>query len=155
CTSWSIHDSVAAVKRGTYGLTVCSTAFTALGRSQATAFGYPTLPIAAIPHPFGARPRADVGAIAQACVEQIAHLICAPDGGNESAQKASSAGAELIEAPADAEAFNQFCFEQKWSDGLPVVAPTAERVARMLSHTRRGPNEVIAAIAPAYGAATT
>lgn len=41
-----------------------------------------------------------------------------------------------------------------WSDGLPVVPPTAERVARMLATVPRYPQEVIAVLAPRNGEAT-
>jgi hypothetical protein len=40
------------------------------------------------------------------------------------------------------------CFERGWSDGLPVVPPTEIRVVRMLSGTRRSPDEVIGAVPP-------
>ncbi|MCP5026014.1 MAG: thioredoxin family protein [Actinomycetia bacterium] len=35
-----------------------------------------------------------------------------------------------------------------WSDGLPVVPPTAERVLRMLEGTTRAPDEVVAIVPP-------
>jgi hypothetical protein len=62
--------------------------------------------------------------------------------------------AALFEAPDDLEAINRLYRERRWSDGLPIVPPTQERVARMLSTTRRARDEVIAAVAPGYGAAT-
>ena len=40
------------------------------------------------------------------------------------------------------------CFERGWTDGLPVVPPTPERILRMLSGTRRAPDEVVGAIPP-------
>jgi hypothetical protein len=40
------------------------------------------------------------------------------------------------------------CFERGWTDGLPVVPPTPERVLRMLSGTPRQPSEVIAIVPP-------
>ena len=46
------------------------------------------------------------------------------------------------------------CYENGWTDGLPVVPPTAERVERMLSGTDRDPNEHIAAVPPKWGRAT-
>jgi len=49
---------------------------------------------------------------------------------------------------------NRFFYKRGWGDGLPLVPPTAERVERMLRHTRRAPDDVVASIAPAYGAAT-
>jgi hypothetical protein len=35
-----------------------------------------------------------------------------------------------------------------WTDGLPVVPPTRERVLRMLEGTRRGPGEIVAVVPP-------
>lgn len=40
------------------------------------------------------------------------------------------------------------CYERGWSDGLPLVPPTEERVLRMLTGTARAPAEVIGAIPP-------
>jgi hypothetical protein len=48
----------------------------------------------------------------------------------------------------------EFFLEQEWSDGLPVVTPTDERVQRMLQGTRRDPKEVIGRIPPAMETAT-
>lgn len=48
----------------------------------------------------------------------------------------------------------QFFLEKEWSDGLPVVTPTAERLAWMLAGTRRNPDEVIGVIPPAGETAT-
>lgn len=39
-------------------------------------------------------------------------------------------------------------FERGWTDGLPVVPPTPERVLRMLEGTTRGPQEVVAVVPP-------
>ena len=62
--------------------------------------------------------------------------------------------AELVEAPDDLDELIEFFHARRWSDGLPIVPPTRERVERMLSGTQRKPDEVIASIAPGYGAAT-
>ena len=45
-------------------------------------------------------------------------------------------------------------FARGWSDGLPLVPPTEERVLRMLDGTGRDPQEVIGLIPPALAAAT-
>ena len=39
-------------------------------------------------------------------------------------------------------------FARGWTDGLPVIPPTRERVARMLTGTTRAPDEVIAVAPP-------
>jgi peroxiredoxin len=48
----------------------------------------------------------------------------------------------------------EFMFDQGFSDGLPLVPPTPERVLRMLAGTRRDPQEVVAAMPPNMGDAT-
>ena len=62
--------------------------------------------------------------------------------------------AALFEAPDDLDAINRLYRERRWSDGLPIVPPTPARVERMLAHTRRERGEVVARMAPGYGAAT-
>ena len=62
--------------------------------------------------------------------------------------------AALFGAPDDFEAINKLYRERRWSDGLPIVPPTRERVERMLGQTRRERGEIVARIAPGYGAAT-
>lgn len=51
---------------------------------------------------------------------------------------------DLGAAEDDAEAM----FERGWTDGLPVVPPTPERVERMLTGTTRDPAEVVAIVPP-------
>ncbi len=62
--------------------------------------------------------------------------------------------AAMFEAPEDFEAINKLYRERRWSDGLPIVPPTRERVERMLAHTRRARGEIVARLAPGFGAAT-
>jgi hypothetical protein len=40
------------------------------------------------------------------------------------------------------------CYERGWTDGLPVVPPTRERVLRMLAGTTRAPDEVLGMVPP-------
>jgi len=43
----------------------------------------------------------------------------------------------------------EIMYDRGWSDGLPVVAPTEERVLRMLSGTTRDPQDIVAIVPPA------
>lgn len=56
-------------------------------------------------------------------------------------------GSRAIEI-AGSEDVMETCFERGWTDGLPVVPPTRERVLRMLSGTTRAPDEVIGMVPP-------
>ncbi|MCB0994758.1 MAG: thioredoxin family protein, partial [Acidimicrobiales bacterium] len=49
---------------------------------------------------------------------------------------------------ASAEDEHEALFDLGWTDGLPVVPPTVERVGRMLDGTSRTPDDVVAVVGP-------
>lgn len=59
-----------------------------------------------------------------------------------------------LELPSDPLAFARECARRGWSDGLPVVPPTSDRVQAMLRGTARDPLEVVAVLPPRQGEAT-
>ena len=60
----------------------------------------------------------------------------------------------MVEVDDDPEAVYELLCSKGWSDGLPVIPPTPERVERMLKYYDRALEEPIAKIPPRYGAAT-
>ncbi|MFH1487231.1 MAG: hypothetical protein ABIH46_14260 [Chloroflexota bacterium] len=52
------------------------------------------------------------------------------------------------------EAVNDLFYERGWTDGLPIVPPTEQRVLKMLEYTDREPQEVVADVPPAGTGAT-
>ena len=54
----------------------------------------------------------------------------------------------------DVEQASAYCYERGWTDGLPIIAPSVERVERMLAYCARAFDEPIARLAPRYGEAT-
>jgi hypothetical protein len=62
--------------------------------------------------------------------------------------------AEKIEIGDDLWETQSFFEEKGWSDGLPVIPPTEERVTRMLAATRRDPQDVIGTVPPRWAPAT-
>ena len=75
-------------------------------------------------------------------------------GDSEEVHATATERAGLIEAPDDFDELNRLFEERRWSDGLPVVPPTCERVAAMLRHTQRAPDSLVASVAPAFGEAS-
>ncbi len=49
---------------------------------------------------------------------------------------------------ADAEDEIEMMYTRGWSDGLPVVPPTEQRVLKMLTGTKRAPDELVATVPP-------
>lgn len=69
------------------------------------------------------------------------------------ARKSGDLMARLIEI-AEHDDVHEFLFDQGFTDGLPVVPPTPERVWRMLQGTKRDPQEVVATVPPNLAPAT-
>ena len=61
---------------------------------------------------------------------------------------------ERIEAGDDLWAVQELFDEKGWSDGLPIIPPTEDRVERMLAAVNRKPNEVIGVVPPRWAPAT-
>jgi hypothetical protein len=61
---------------------------------------------------------------------------------------------EQIDAKDSIEAANELFYQRGWTDGLPIIPPTEERVRKMLSSTNRDPQEEIAVTPPSNGMAT-
>ncbi|MGZ8210516.1 MAG: hypothetical protein ACXWUH_08410 [Burkholderiales bacterium] len=60
----------------------------------------------------------------------------------------------MHEVDDDPEAVYEFLCAKGWSDGLPVIPPTPERVERMLAYCDRDLDKPVVKIPPRYGAAT-
>lgn len=59
----------------------------------------------------------------------------------------------VIEAE-DFDEINNLFYDKGWTDGLPVVPPTEERVKKMLDFVGRDPDEIIGDVPNGYGVAT-
>ncbi len=134
-------------------LQISSSAFLPLARAQARALGCADLGIAVIPHPFGSQSRATVREIAARCLGDIVKLATEPPSELQSEGNAAKR-LDRIEVADDVDAVNALFRERRWTDGLPIVPPTATRVERMLGCTPRAAGDVIALVAPGFGEAT-
>lgn len=52
------------------------------------------------------------------------------------------------------EEVNELFYANRWSDGLPIIPPTLERISEFLVYTDRSPEEVVAIIKPDHRQAT-
>ena len=67
---------------------------------------------------------------------------------------ASASQSERIEVDDDLCAVNAFFEEKGWTDGLPIIPPTEERVGQMLAAVNRNPQDVIGVVPPRWAPAT-
>lgn len=60
----------------------------------------------------------------------------------------------LFETADDVDAINRLYRERRWSDGLPIVPPTRERVQAMVAQAGRPRDALVARLAPTFAPAT-
>jgi hypothetical protein len=147
-TSISVADAVELERRGIPTVTVFSTAFAGAARKQAAGRGMANLPLARIPHPMHTAQRNVVAERADAVVDTLVErLMRRPDAVIESGATASLAGTNRVD---DQELF----FDHGWTDGLPVVIPTVEKIAAMVAASGRDAADRVGPIPPRWREAT-
>lgn len=139
-TSITVADAVDLETRGVPTATVFSTAFVDAARAQAGGRGLPDLQVVAIPHPMHTALRSEVESRADAAITDLVDRLTVVG--------EILTSSEIATTPADASDDQEMFFASGWTDGLPVVAPTAEKVAGMLAAVERDPQELIGPIPP-------
>jgi hypothetical protein len=112
----------------------------------------PNLPVAVIPGHPGAQSSEELRANVHNVTTQqvIDNLLTQP------AQKemAPEPAARDIVFRGTFEEVNAYFYEREWSDGLPIVPPTIEKIEAFLSYTQRAPQESLGILLPENRAAT-
>jgi hypothetical protein len=131
-----------------------STSFAGLARSQAKALGMPALPTVVLPHPIGGSPLDAVLAKLDHAFEEIVSRLTSPL--PAAADTAATVGSERVDVACLDEwhDLQRELVQRGWSDGLPAVPPTEERVAAMARGSGFASDRVVAVVAPRMGVAT-
>jgi hypothetical protein len=133
---------------------VTTSGFSVLARFTGKAGGVDDLQIAEYPGPLGIHEAQEIeNNIAQVLVERIVTGLTATTGG-AATKRAAAQDPRAIVFTGTAEEVDRYFLAQEWSDGLPVVAPTLERVASFLRYTDRAHDEEIAILPSANLRAT-
>lgn len=163
-------------KRGVPTVTICTDEFLSLALAEARALGMPDLPIVTVPHPVGGLLPEHVEKKADQALKEVIRALLG-EGTKISQQKgAGPARKQVLKAKSlfapktiegsttqddervlvtDApESIAQLFEARGWTDGLPFIPPTREKVAKMLAYTDRDPQEVLAILPPLWGEAT-
>jgi hypothetical protein len=125
-----------------------------LGQAAATALGLgmPNMPVATIVGHPGAQNDEEIRRFAAqvTAAEVVANLTVQPD----VIELGDEPGPRDIVFRGTFEEVNEYFYEREWSDGLPFVPPSIEKVAEFLSWTDRDPDEVLGVVLPASRAVT-
>lgn len=114
--------------------------------------GYPNMALALVPGHVGAQSDGELlDNITGVTLDRvIANLTETPDVANDSAEPEP----HDIVAEGSFEDINALFYDNEWSDGLPIVPPTVEKVEEFLKFTDRAPDEILGVILPDSRAAT-
>jgi hypothetical protein len=147
-TSISVADAVEMERRGIPTVTVFSTAFASAARNQAAGRGMADLPLARIPHPMHTAARTLVAERADAVLDTLAERL--------TRGADAVVAAETVDGGSGANELDdqELMFARGWTDGLPVVIPTAEKVAAMVAACGRDAAEPIGPFPPRWRRAT-
>jgi hypothetical protein len=151
CTAWSYHDAVALAATGIPVVLVVSSEFTSLVDALGAAKGVRlrTVVIPANPETVDADTALS---LLDRAYQPIVDALLTP--GEPGRQHKPGAGKAVLHYD-DEDAALEACHENGWTDGLPVVLPTAGRVAAMLAALGDRDGEAVVAAMPPSGYAVT
>jgi hypothetical protein len=152
--------------------TICTDEFHALARAEAEILGNPGLPLIVVPHPVAKLRRDEVTALAETVLNEVIHAwtddavtLQAEYRDRELEQAVRLRYHSLFEgnynapdapatfnAPESYDATNALLYRRGWTDGLPIVPPTGDRVEAMLGDWQE--ETLLGLIEPKLGRAT-
>ena len=147
-----LRVSAVAEKAGVPTASLVCEGFVGQAKGTSSGLGFPDLPLSLVPgHP-------DVQSLEELRANILGVTLAKVV---ESLTSAGTASAPVIEpAPGEVvftgsfDEVNRFFYDNRWSDGLPIVPPTAKRVEAFLAFTDRDRTERLGALLPDNRAAT-
>jgi hypothetical protein len=123
--------------------------FQRLALAEMAALGATGLPLVIIQHPLGGEGAEGVGRRVAQAVEQLTSLLGSSGASARAEADASHASGESpLDVPED-RVYDEF-MRREWCDGLPIVAPTRERVDAMLAGARADGAESLGLMPPLW-----
>ena len=144
CSASAVADGIAFERSGVPAAVICSDAFTVTASSMAAVQGAPDYAFLTTAHPVAIlTPRRSPSGPSSCCPRSLATVT------DRAGQRAGLVTAQTDLPAADpdaARAAMEHCYEQGWSDGLPLVPATRPLVDEFLATVDRRPDEVIGAL---------
>ena len=140
-----MRPAVELERAGIPSVVITTTGFTTIAKAVAKAEGMADLRIGEYPGAVGVHAEALVVKNVEDVLfgRIVDHLTKPRDGGSGSAPVATRKASEIVYA-GSFDDVNEYFRNQGWTDELPVIPPTLERVQEFLKYTDRKPNESIA-----------
>ena len=155
CTPKEMGSCIAAEYEGLPSVMIAAPGFAEQATLAAKTAGVPIPRIAVYPGAFSAHSRGElVKNTREILWPQIVAALTEKFTPDELKQAEKTADGGEIVYSGNLDEVNLYFSQNGWTDGLPVIPPTPSRVNEFLKYTDLAPDEVIAAIPPAYRKAT-
>jgi hypothetical protein len=149
-----VRPAAEAEKAGIPSVVVTTTGFTAIAKAVGKAEGITGLRVAEYPGAVGVHPEALVEKnVERVLFDQIVTELTTPRLGESRDVPGAGRRASAIVYEGTFDEIDDYFKRQLWSDELPIIPPTLERVEAFLKHTKRAPDEQIAVLPQANLAA--
>jgi len=141
-----LRVSAIAEAAGVPTSSLCCEGFLGQAKTTSVGLGYPNLPLATVPGHVDVQTEADLRKnVLEVTVDLVVKNLTA-----------SAAAVSMTRDPdpkeivleGSFEDVNRLFLENGWSDGLPIVPPTKEKIAEFLAFTHRDPDAVIGTLLP-------
>ena len=142
-----------AEETGIPGVAIVSTGFMKQAHATARAMGVPDISIAEYP---GVIPMDSADVLADKVWNSVVPAVVQALSTNalKSAAQAAEPGTRDIVFSGTLDQVQEYFDAREWSDGLPIVPPTQDRVATFLAWTDRDPGEVLGVLPPEFREST-
>jgi hypothetical protein len=144
-------------RRGIPTVIFTAATFVEDARRSAQSFGLAGLPLAVVPAPLTNQRPADIHRMVEMAFDQVVAGLTRPVEALEIIDRPAPAERLVYDGDDQLDALEQMnrdFLAKGWSDGFPLLAPTAGAVDRTLAGTRRARDEIIATLEPGFGIAT-
>jgi hypothetical protein len=89
-----------------------------------------------------------------AAMKNVVEALTKPLNSEEKSPKQQTGKTARVAFKGSLQEVNRFYYSKGWTDGLPIIPPTAEAVAEMMAGTDLPPDHIVATIIPRKGKAT-
>jgi hypothetical protein len=162
CTSWLMRDMCELERRGTPAVGFTAKIFEEDAHFSAKTFGVPEVCQVIVPETFTNRTAEQIHRMVDEAIPAIIAGLTKPREimavlprlehvSQHAGPELDYRGTDLLQA---LDAMNADFIRRGWSDGMPLVPPTEEKVAAMIAASGRDGDEVVGKFAPAFGIGT-
>ncbi len=139
---------------GIPSVSVLCTGFPFMVRNIASSAGLPDLRLVEYPKPIALDSHEELEKnVEEVLMPQLIDALTKPVKASV-VKKRRGPGPKDVIFEGNYEQVNEFFYEKKWTDGLPIVPPTLEKVEQFMRFTDREADEIMGVLPPAMGGCT-